>query len=71
MVLDGGNIMNNLMGKPIGVSFKNGQGTSGVLCGMTESKMLIVEYLYHEQFALKQYDISLIENIHQFPPCHN
>lgn len=71
MVLDWGYIVNSLTGKPIGISFKNGQGTSGVLCGMSKSKLLIVEYLYHEQFALKQYDISLIENIHPFPPCHN
>ncbi|WP_377890132.1 hypothetical protein [Alkalihalobacillus sp. R86527] len=60
-----------LIGNPIGVSFTNGQGTSGVLCGTSQGKLLVMEYLYQTQFALKQYDFNTIQDINVFPPCHN
>ncbi len=60
-----------LIGQPIGVSFVNGQGTSGILCGASDGKLLIIEYLYQAQFALKQYDIYTIQDIHGFPSCPN
>ncbi|WP_433957658.1 hypothetical protein [Cytobacillus horneckiae] len=59
-----------LMGKPIGISFTNGQGTSGILCGISGGKLQVIEYLYQSQFALKQYDIYSIQDIHPFPNCH-
>lgn len=49
-----------LVGQPIGVSFVNGQGTSGILCGASDGKLLVIEYLYQSQFALKQYDFYTI-----------
>ncbi|MEG0386220.1 MAG: hypothetical protein RR565_11235 [Erysipelothrix sp.] len=58
-------------GQPVGVSFTNGQGTSGILCGTANGKLLVIEYLYQAQFALKQYDFYLIQDIHGFPACHN
>ncbi|MEC2073335.1 hypothetical protein [Alkalihalophilus marmarensis] len=58
-----------LTNQPIGVSFMNGAGTSGVLCGTSDQKLLVLEYLYHSQFALKQYDFASIQDIHGFPPC--
>lgn len=76
-VLRGGLIMRweqkirNLMGKPIGISFKNGQGTSGILCKADGTKLYVMEYLYQSQFALKQYDYSMINDINGFPPCKN
>lgn len=60
-----------LIGQPIGVSFVNGQGTSGILCGGSDGKLLVIEYLYQSQFALKQYDSYSIQDIHGFPPCPN
>ncbi|UOQ48977.1 hypothetical protein MUN88_02235 [Gracilibacillus caseinilyticus] len=60
-----------LIGQPVGVSFTNGQGTSGVLCGISGSKILIIEYLYQAQFALKQYEASMIQDINGFPACQN
>jgi hypothetical protein len=60
-----------LVGQPIGVSFVNGQGTSGILCGASDGKLLVIEYLYQSQFALKQYDIYTIQDLHRFPPCPN
>lgn len=59
----------HLIGQPIGVSLINGQGTSGVLCGVSEGKLLVIEYLYQSQFALKQYDFHMIQDIHGFPSC--
>ena len=60
-----------LIGQPIGISLINGQGTSGVLCGTSNGKLLVIEYLYQAQFALKQYDFQMIQDINGFPPCHD
>ena len=58
----------SLIGYPIGISFVNGQGSS--LCGTSDGKLLVMEYLYQAQFALKQYDFYMIQDINGFPPCH-
>jgi hypothetical protein len=58
-----------LMNQPIGVSFVDGTGTSGVFCGISGEKLLVLEYLYHEQFALKQYDVFTVQDIHGYPGC--
>lgn len=60
-----------LIGQPIGISLANGQGTSGVLCGTSGEKLLVIEYLYQTQFALKQYDFYMIQDINGFPPCQS
>lgn len=60
-----------LIGQPVGISLTNGQGATGVLCGISGSKLLVIEYLYQAQFALKQYDSFMIQDINGFPPCHN
>ncbi|TRZ40265.1 hypothetical protein CEQ21_04835 [Niallia circulans] len=60
-----------LIGQPIGLSLANGQGTSGVLCGTSGGKLLVIEYLYQSQFALKQYDFNMIQDINGFPACQN
>ncbi|NLP50220.1 hypothetical protein [Bacillus sp. RO1] len=59
----------HLMNQPIGVSFLDGTGTSGVLCGTSNGKLLVMEYLYHTQFALKQYDLNTVQDIHGYPGC--
>ncbi|MCP3740278.1 hypothetical protein [Rossellomorea sp. BNER] len=61
----------NLIGQPIGISLANGQGTSGVLCGISYGKLLVIEYLYQAQFSLKQYDFYMIQDINAFPPCQS
>jgi len=63
--------INYLIGQPVGISLSNGQGTSGVLCGTSGGKLLVIEYLYQAQFALKQYDFYMIQDINGFPPCQN
>jgi hypothetical protein len=60
-----------LTGQPVGISLTNGQGISGVLCGVSGSKVLVIEYLYQAQFALKQYEYFMIQDINGFPPCQN
>lgn len=60
-----------LMNKPIGVSFTNGQGTSGILCSVENGEIYLLEYLYHTQFALKHYAFDEIQDIHPFPKCYN
>ncbi|QCR31326.1 hypothetical protein [Lysinibacillus sp. SGAir0095] len=59
-----------LMGQPIGISLANGQGTSGILCGVSDGKLLVMEYMYQTQYAMKQYDFDLIQDISAFPPCN-
>ena len=59
-----------LINQPVGVSLTNGQGTSGVLCGVSDGKLLLYEYLYQAQFALKQYDLRMVRDINGFPPCN-
>ncbi len=58
-----------LIGQPVGISLSNGQGTSGILCGTSGRKLLVMEYLYQAQFALKQYNFTMIQDINGFPPC--
>lgn len=58
-----------MMGQPVGVSFRDGTGTSGILCEVRANTLFIIEYLYQEQFALKQYPIGTIQNVLSFPPC--
>lgn len=63
--------INQLIGQPIGISFRNGQGTSGILCSASNGQLQVIEYLYQSQFALKQYDIYTIQDINGFPSCQN
>ncbi len=63
------NQFEDLLGKPIGISFWNGQGTSGVLCDYAANTLYVVEYMYQDKFALKQYSTAAIQDVHPFPPC--
>ncbi|MGO4886625.1 hypothetical protein ACJ2A9_02615 [Anaerobacillus sp. MEB173] len=58
-----------LMGQPVGVSFTDGTGTSGILCDADGGQIYVLEYLYHTQFALKHYDYKTIQDLLPFPPC--
>lgn len=60
-----------LIGRPVGISLTNGQGTSGILCGTSGGKLHVIEYLYQDQFALKQYDFHMIHDVNGFPPCQS
>lgn len=58
-----------LMRQPVGVSFIDGTGTSGILCDAYGGQLYIMEYLYHTQFAIKHFDYNTIQDIHPFPSC--
>ncbi|WP_195575422.1 hypothetical protein [Paenibacillus sp. 1001270B_150601_E10] len=59
-----------LLGQPVGVSLVNGQGVSGILCSLNGGVVVIQEYLYHNQFASKQYPFAMIQEIHPYPGCY-
>ncbi|RAU91597.1 hypothetical protein [Paenibacillus sp. YN15] len=59
----------SLIGNPVGVSMQNGTGTSGILCGIENGELLLMEYLYHSQFAMKHYPAYTIADVHPFPAC--
>jgi small nuclear ribonucleoprotein (snRNP)-like protein len=58
-----------LMNQPVGISLVNGQGVSGVLCGVDQNNVYLLEYLYQTQFATKHYSFQEIQNISPFPRC--
>ncbi|MNI75126.1 hypothetical protein D3C73_1312530 [compost metagenome] len=60
---------NALLRQPVGVSFVNGTGTSGIFCGVQGNEIFILEYLYQDQFATKHYPISSIRRLLPFPDC--
>lgn len=60
-----------LIGRPVGISFRDGSGTSGVLCQIRDNTLYVIEYMYQTQFATKQYPISTINNVRPFPSCGN
>ena len=60
-----------LIHKPVGVSLKNGQGVSGILCSVDNGQIYILVYLYHTQFATKHYLFSEVQDILPFPDCYS
>ncbi|MGR5997409.1 hypothetical protein ACT7DF_17625 [Bacillus cereus] len=58
-----------LIGRPIGISFINGQGTSGVLCSAHDGQLYVYESFIKLRFAMKHYDYRQIQDIHAFPNC--
>ncbi len=58
-----------MIGNPVGVSLKNGKGTSGVLCDIKNDVLYLIEYMYQDKFAMKQYGFDKISDVMNFPPC--
>ncbi|TMV51664.1 hypothetical protein FE783_06870 [Paenibacillus mesophilus] len=59
----------SLLGQPVGISLKNGQGVAGVLCQVQANELFVLQYLYQAQFATFHYPFSDIQDIHPFPRC--
>ncbi|MCA0758015.1 hypothetical protein KP806_23425 [Paenibacillus sp. N4] len=57
------------IGRPVGVSLRNGQGVSGVLCSVDNGQIFLLQYLYGSQFATFHYTFGEIANIMPYPPC--
>jgi hypothetical protein len=59
----------SLLGQPVGISLRNGQGVTGVLCEMHGNEIFVLQYLYQSQFATFHYPFNEIQDIHGFPRC--
>lgn len=59
----------SLVGRPAGISLKNGQGVSGVICSTDAAQVYVLQYLYAFQFATFHYAYEDIQDILPFPPC--
>lgn len=53
----------------VGVSLANGQGTAGKLCSFDSEGIYLLEYLYHQQFAMKHYRYGEIQDVMLYPSC--
>ncbi|MFD1954999.1 hypothetical protein ACFSL6_12680 [Paenibacillus thailandensis] len=58
-----------LIGKPVGMSMADGTGVSGILCNVEKEQVVIMQYLYHSQFASKRYPFQSVRDIYPFPGC--
>lgn len=61
----------SLIGRPAGISLKNGQGVSGVICSVEDGQVYVLQYLYAFQFATFHYPFQEIQDIIPFPPCQS
>lgn len=61
--------ISSMFGDPVGVSFRSRQDTCGILCGIENDEILLIEYMYQEVFALNRYPTRNIQSIRPFPPC--
>jgi hypothetical protein len=58
-----------LIGTPVGISLKNGQGVSGVLCSIQQGQLYVMQYLYQTQFATFHYPLQDVADINPYPAC--
>ncbi|WP_307466715.1 hypothetical protein [Paenibacillus harenae] len=56
-------------GRPVGVSLRNGQGVSGILCSVQGGQIYLIQYLYATQFATFHYGYNEIADILPYPSC--
>jgi hypothetical protein len=59
----------SLLGQPVGISLKNGQGVSGIICSSDQTQVFVLQYLYAFQFATFHYNFEDVQDIIPFPPC--
>lgn len=58
-----------MIGRPVGISLRNGQGVSGVLCSVQGGEVYIMQYMYATQFATFHYSFNDINDILPYPGC--
>lgn len=58
-----------LIGRPVGISLRNGQGISGVICSVQGGEVYIMQYMYATQFATFHYSFNDINDILPYPGC--
>ena len=59
-----------MIGEPVGISFRDGTGSSGVLCSVQDNILYVIVYLYQSQFALKQYPFDKVQDVNTYPSCN-
>ncbi len=57
------------IGRPVGISLRNGQGVSGVICSVQGGEVYIMQYMYASQFATFHYSFNDINDILPYPAC--
>jgi hypothetical protein len=58
-----------MIGRPVGISLRNGQGVSGVICSVQGGEVYIMQYMYAMQFATFHYSFNDINDILPYPSC--
>ncbi|CAM3256064.1 hypothetical protein PALU110988_11770 [Paenibacillus lupini] len=58
-----------MIGRPVGISLRNGQGVSGVICSVQGGEVYIMQYMYATQFATFHYSFNDINDILPYPGC--
>ncbi|WP_407669844.1 hypothetical protein [Paenibacillus albus] len=58
-----------LMGRPVGISLRNGTGVSGILCRVEGGEVYVMQYMYASQFATFHYPLNQINDILAYPAC--
>lgn len=61
----------SMIGRQDGLSLKNGQGVSGMLCSVQGGQLFLLQYLYASQFATFHYAFNDVADIHPFPACQS
>ncbi|MEK8130390.1 hypothetical protein WMW72_21005 [Paenibacillus filicis] len=58
-----------LVGQPVGLAMANGQGVSGIICGVQGGEVYVLQYLYARQFATFHYPLRDIRDLYPYPSC--
>lgn len=59
----------SLIGKPVGITFKDGTGVSGVLCSIGRTSITVRVFQIGIFFPLNTYQINTIRSVRRFPSC--
>lgn len=59
----------SLIGRPAGISLRNGTGVAGVICQVHGGEVYVMQYLYQKQFATFHYPFNQIQDINPYPNC--
>ncbi|WP_126429004.1 hypothetical protein [Brevibacillus marinus] len=58
-----------LVGRPVGITKRDGTGVSGVLCRVGNNNLFVLVFLVGDVFPLIRIPINQIRAIRRFPAC--
>ena len=61
--------MGIMIGQPVAIWFRDGRGTSGILCSVQGGYISLIEFSAQTGFVLQQYPLRSIWNMSSFPSC--